>query len=199
MKLLGISGTIQGSKTARLVETVLREVEKNHPNVQVQLLDLRHYNLQFCDGRDLSSYNEDTRKVIQTVAQADFYLIGSPIFNASIPAPLKNVFDLMPPSVFRHKVMGFVANGETYQHYLVVENQLKPIAGYLRCYVAPSFVFANSEHFNPNNEICDEDVLKRIRELANELVHMQYRLSNTAFSSFSCERNGFQRQGLPWG
>jgi len=172
VKLLGISGTILGAKTAILVQNVLNEVKKNHPDVEVELLDLREYDLQFCDGRDPADYNEDTRKVIEAVTSADFYLIGSPIFNGSMPAPLKNVIDLVPPAVFRHKVMGFVANGGTYQHYLVIENQLKPIAGFLRAYVAPSFVYANTEHFDHSNELVDEDVLERIRALANELVHM---------------------------
>jgi FAD reductase [NAD(P)H] len=179
MKLLGISGTILGAKTAILVEKVLNEVKKNHPDTEVEILDLRNYNLQFCDGRNPSLYNEDTKKVIETVSQADFYLIGSPIFNGSMPAPLKNLFDLVPPSVFRHKVMGFVANGGTYQHYLVIENQLKPIAGYFRAYVTPSYVYANTNHFNQENEIVDEDVLERIGNLADELVHMQLGLKET--------------------
>lgn len=182
MKLLGISGTILGIKTAILVQQVLYEVKKNHPDTEVQMLDLRSFDLQFCDGRDSSAYNEDTKKVVEAVSQADFYLIGFPIYNGSMPAPLKNVFDLVPPSVFRHKVMGFVANGGTYQHYLVIENQVKPIAGYLRAYVAPSYVYANTDHFNSENQIVDTEVLERIRNLADELVHMQQGLKESVKS-----------------
>lgn len=68
--------------------------------------------------------------------------------------------------------MGFVATGGTYQHYLVVENQLKPIAGFLRAFVATCYVYLNSDHFNKQNEIVDEDVLSGITHLANEVVHM---------------------------
>ncbi|MDQ0341022.1 FMN reductase/FAD reductase [NAD(P)H] [Caldalkalibacillus uzonensis] len=179
MKLLGISGTILGSKTAVLVKQVLDEVEKLRANVQIEFLDLKNYELQFCDGRPTSHYNDDTQEVIKKVSEADLYLIGSPIFNGSIPAPLKNVFDLVSPEVFRHKVMGFVANGGTYQHYLVIENQLKPIAGYLRCYVAPSYVYAHSQHFNTNNEIIDTDLLNRIQKLATELIIMHRGIEKT--------------------
>lgn len=172
MKLLGISGTILGAKTAVLVEAVLQQVKEQYPGVEVEMLDLRGLDLQFCDGRDPAHYNEDTRKVIESVSQADLYLIGFPIFNGSLPAPLKNVFDLVPPSVFRHKVMGFVANGGTYQHYLVIENQVKPIAGYFRAFIAPSCVYAHTDHFNSKNEITDGEVRERIRNLADELVKM---------------------------
>ncbi|MBY0121415.1 NADPH-dependent FMN reductase [Bacillus sp. S/N-304-OC-R1] len=173
MKILGISGTIIGSKTAVLVDTVLKEIKDRYPEIETELLDLRKYHMEFCDGRNPDLYNEDTKKIMKRVIEADFYVIGFPIFNASIPAPLKNIFDLLPPSVFRHKVMGFAANGGTYQHYLVIENQIKPIAGYYRSYVAPSYVYLNNSHFNEQNEIRDEEILKRIEELAEELVVLQ--------------------------
>lgn len=179
MKLLGISGTILGAKTAILVKKILDEIKQKHPDVEVKMLDLRDYDMQFCDGRKIDDYNEDTRKIIEKVSNADFYLIGSPIFNCSIPAPLKNLLDLIPPDVFRHKVMGFAANGGTYQHYLMIENQLKPIAGYLRAYVAPGYVYAHTSHFNERNEIYDEDIIRRVRDLADELVHMQQGIGKT--------------------
>ncbi|MEH7374507.1 NADPH-dependent FMN reductase [Neobacillus drentensis] len=173
MKLLGISGTIIGAKPRIVVEKVLDKVKKNHPEIEVELLDLRDYDVQFCDGRNPSTYNEDTKKVIDIVSSADFYIIGTPIFNGSITGPLKNLFDLINPKDFRNKVMGFIATGGTYQHYLVIENQLKPIAGFLRAFVAPGFVYANNDHFNQKNELVDQEVLQRVSALAEEVVFMQ--------------------------
>ncbi|WP_285768444.1 NAD(P)H-dependent oxidoreductase [Peribacillus sp. SI8-4] len=173
MKLLGISGTIVGSKTKVVVERVLEEVRNNHPDIEVELLDLKNYDLQFCDGRNPSTYSEDTKKVIDIVTSADFYIIGTPIFQGSITGALKNLFDLVPPKDFRNKVMGFVANGGTYQHYLVIENQLKPIASYFRAFVAPGSVYAHNDHFNAQNELTDEAVLQRINLLSEEVVFMQ--------------------------
>lgn len=173
MKLLGISGTIIGAKPRIVVEKVLDEVKKNHPEIEVELLDLRDYDVQFCDGRNPSTYNEDTKKVIDIVSSADFYIIGTPIFNGSITGPLKNLIDLINPKDFRNKVMGFIATGGTYQHYLVIENQLKPIAGFLRAFVAPGYVYANNDHFNQQNELVDQEVLQRVSALAEEVVFMQ--------------------------
>jgi FAD reductase [NAD(P)H] len=178
MKLLGISGTIIGSKTLVVVEKVLEHVRRHDPEVQTELLDLKRYDVQFCDGRDPSTYTGDTKKVIDIVSDADCYIIGTPIFNGSLTAPLKNLIDLMPVSVLRNKVMGFAANGGTYQHYLVIENQLKPIAGYFRAYVAPNYVYTHNDHFNQYNEITDPDVLERIFQLAEEIVLMQKALKS---------------------
>lgn len=132
MRLLGISGTITGtSKTLVIIQEVLEQIQKEYSEVEVELLNMEDYDVQFCDGRDPSSYTGDTKRVIDIVSSADFYIIGTPIFNGSMTGVLKNLFDLVPVSVFRNKVMGFIATGGTYQHYLVIENQLKPIAGYL--------------------------------------------------------------------
>ncbi|MBS8263982.1 NADPH-dependent oxidoreductase [Mesobacillus boroniphilus] len=181
MKLLGISGTIIGAKTGIVVRKVLDDVKKKYPDIEVEMLDMMDYDVEFCDGRPPEKYSVDTRAVIEKVSSADFYVIGTPIFQGSIPGVLKNLFDLIHPDAFRNKVMGFVANGGTYQHFLVIENQLKPIAGYFRAFVAPSYVYANYDHFNRENEIVDEDLLNRISSLADEVVHMQKSLKgNTA-------------------
>ncbi|WHY02868.1 NAD(P)H-dependent oxidoreductase [Neobacillus sp. DY30] len=179
MKLLGISGTIIGAKTSIVVLKVLEEVKKHHPNVEIELLDLREFDVQFCDGRNPGAYTGDTKKVLDIIQSADFYIIGTPIFQGSLSGPLKNVFDLINPKDFRNKVMGFVATGGTYQHYLVVENQLKPIAGFFRAFVAPGYVYVNNDHFNKDNEIIDQEVLNRISDLAKEVVFMQEALKST--------------------
>jgi FAD reductase [NAD(P)H] len=172
LKLLGISGTIIGSKTLAVVEKVIERARRLDPQIETEILDLKKFNVQFCDGRHPGLYEGDTRRVIEMVSAADGYIIGTPIFQASLSGALKNLFDLVPSSAFRNKVIGFIATGGTYQHYLVIENQLKPIAGYFRAYTAPDYVYVHADHFNQNNEIIDADVLMRLEILAKEVVHM---------------------------
>lgn len=111
MKLVGISGAIIGTKTAIVVNKVLEEVKKLDPEIETELLDMKEYDVQFCDGRDPSAYTGDTKKVIDSVISSDFCLIGTPIYQASMSGVLKNLFDLIPPSALQQKVIGFVATG----------------------------------------------------------------------------------------
>jgi FMN reductase/FAD reductase [NAD(P)H] len=173
MKLLAISGTVFGSKTSTILKSVLEEVNKLDENIETELLDLRDYNVQFCDGREIAAYSEETRKVIEKVCSADFYVLGTPILHCSFTGALKNLLELIPISAFEHKVIGFVANGGNDQHYLVVEHQLKPIAGYLKAYCAPSYVYVHRDQFDQNNQITDPQVIEQIRQLAKEIVYMQ--------------------------
>lgn len=177
MKLLGISGTLVGAKTASVVNQLLKEAKVLDTELETELLDLSDYQIDFCDGRPLTEYSDDTQKVMDMIVSADALIIGTPIFQASLSGALKNLLDLVPSAALRGKVIGFAATGGTYQHFLVIENQLKPIAGYFRAYTAPDYVYAHRDHFNEKNEISDSSVLERIQQLATQVVHMSKALS----------------------
>jgi FAD reductase [NAD(P)H] len=172
MKILGISGTLIGKKTTSLVNTILNEIQASNHSVETELLDLSEYKVEFCDGRPITSYNQDTQMAMEKINTADCFIIGTPIFQASLTGALKNLLDLIPPDALRGKVIGFVATGGTYQHFLVIENQLKPIAGYFKAYVAPDIIYAHRDHFNENNEIVDIDILERVHLFAKQVLDM---------------------------
>ena len=178
MKILGVSGTITGSKTLVVINKVLEEIKKRNPEVEVQLLDLKQYDVQFCDGRPTEEYTRDTAKVIDMISSADGYIIGTPIFQGSFSGALKNLIDLVPPSVFHHKVMGFAATGGNNLHYLVIENQLKPIAGYLKTFVAPSYIFAQNKQFDSLNRMIDPELVENIESFSDDFSYMFNRLSH---------------------
>ena len=66
MKIVGISGTITGSKTLVVINKVIEEIKYNNPKAAVEVVDLKQYNVQFCDGRPPSDYTGDTRKVMDS-------------------------------------------------------------------------------------------------------------------------------------
>ncbi|TFB21722.1 NAD(P)H-dependent oxidoreductase [Filobacillus milosensis] len=172
MKILLINGTIVGEKTKVLLNEVEKQLIEYIPSNQIEIIHLEDLKLEFADGRTKEQYNEDTHKLIDEIESADGYIIASPIFQGSIPGVLKNVFDLISPKGMRYKPVSILANGGTFQHHLVVENQLKPILDYFKCLVTPNYVYAQTSHFSHTNELIDEDVARRIQELAR--VFHQY-------------------------
>lgn len=179
MKVLGISGTITGSKTLIVLNKIMENLKGAMPEIEVELLDLKQYNVQFCDGRPSTEYTGDTKRVIEMVSSADCYVIGTPIFQGSFTGALKNLIDLVPPSIFNEKIMGFVGTGSSSQHCLVIEYQLKPIANYLNAYVAPKIVFAHNEQFNAQNEIHDPELSKMIENFTRQYEFLINRLRRT--------------------
>lgn len=171
VKIIGISGSIVGTKTRIAVEAVLDKLKAQHTNIEVELINLGDYQLVFSDGRDYRDYTGDTKTVIDKIMSADAYIIGTPIFQASIPGTLKNLLDLLPNTVFKNKIVGMLATGGTARHYLVLEQQLKPILSYMGAMLVPKYVFVEEKCFQ-NKAIIDDEVLLRLAKLGNDTLHM---------------------------
>ncbi|RYG71655.1 NAD(P)H-dependent oxidoreductase [Lentibacillus lipolyticus] len=167
MNIVGLSGSRVGSKTRTAMEYTLGVVAEKYPDVQTTLIDLAEYDVQFSDGRDYREYEGDTKYVTQTIMDADAIIIGTPIFQASIPATLKNIFDLIPVNAFQDKVVSMLVTAGSPKHYLIVEQQLKPILCYMKAQVVQTYVFIEAKDFN-QKEIINDDVLFRIDHLVED-------------------------------
>lgn len=169
MKIVGLSGSIVGSKTRTAMNYTVQELVEKYPESEVTLIDLADYNVEFSDGRDYREYEGDTKYIAETIMEADAIIIGTPIFQASIPATLKNIFDLLPEKAFRDKVVSMLVTAGSPKHYLIVEQQLKPILSYMKGQVVQTFVFIEEKDFY-RKEIVDDDTIFRIGRLVEDTV-----------------------------
>lgn len=183
MKLLGVSGSLTPrSKTLLAIEKVLEFAAQSDPNTQTQLLNLRDYRVEFCDGRDPSEYTGDTRLVIDQIVHADALIIGTPVYRGSYTGALKNLFDLIPNEALNGKVVGFVATGGTYHHYLVLEHLLTPLAGYFRAIVAPGSVYVHNGHYS-DKKLVDPEIIHRLKRLSDNIVFLSHAIRNKNISA----------------
>lgn len=169
MRIVGVSGSIVGSKTRTAMNYTIKELVEKYPESEVTLIDLADYNVQFSDGRDYREYEGDTKYVAETIMEADAIIFGTPIFQASIPATLKNIFDLLPEKAFRDKVVSMVVTAGSPKHYLIVEQQLKPILSYMKAQIVQTYVFIEEKDFY-RKEIVDDDAIFRIQRLVEDTV-----------------------------
>ncbi|TYS14129.1 NAD(P)H-dependent oxidoreductase [Rossellomorea vietnamensis] len=169
MKIVGLSGSKVGSKTRTAMNYAVKSISKNDPEAEVTLLDLADYDIQFSDGRNYLEYEGDTGHVTKTLMEADAIIIGTPVFQASIPATLKNIFDLLPQNAFRDKVVSIIVTAGSAKHYLIAEQQIKPILSYMKAQIVQTYVFIEESDFH-RKEITNDDVLFRIERLAEDTV-----------------------------
>lgn len=169
MKIVALAGSIIGSKTKTAICKVVDILQEKYPAHEVTLLDLADYNIVFSDGRNYFEYDGDTKYVTETIMAADALIIGTPTFQASIPATLKNIFDLLPVNAFRDKVVSMVVTAGTAKHYLMIEQQVKPILAYMKAHIVPTYVFIEEKDFL-RKEIVNDDVLFRLERLAEDTV-----------------------------
>src|SRR5699024_11694088 len=95
----------------------VKKVREQYPDALITLLDLAEYQMVFSDGRNYFDYEGDTKYVTETIMAADAIMIGTPTFQASIPASLKNVFDLLSVNDFRDKVLMSIMTSGTSKQY----------------------------------------------------------------------------------
>ncbi|GGA71732.1 NADPH-dependent FMN reductase [Ornithinibacillus halotolerans] len=174
MKLVGISGTLAGNKTSQAVHDVLNAVKNIDSTIDIELIDLKDYDIEFCRGEPLTYYNDETWSVVKKILNADFLVFGTPIYQASISGALKNLLDFFPEYAFKNKTTGIIATGASEKHFLVPEYQLRPILSYLKASIPSSYVFVHNNSFDiETDEIIDTKIAKRIQSLAEEMVFMQ--------------------------
>lgn len=169
MKIVLLAGSNVGTKTRTAMDHTLKIMNEKYPDVETTLLDLAEFEMVFSDGRNYWEYEGDTKYVTETVMAADAIIIGTPTFQASIPATLKNIFDLLPVNAFRDKVVGTLVTAGSAKHYLMVEQQLKPILAYMKAQIVQTYVFIEEQDFH-RKEIINDDVIFRIDRLIEDTV-----------------------------
>src|SRR5699024_2035552 len=169
MNIVLLSGSIVDSKI-RTSMTYLNQALNNQDDThQVNFIDLKELELVFSYCRNYLDYNGDTLYLTQTLMNADVIFIGFPIFQASIPGTLKNVFDLLPVNAFKDKIVSILATAGSPKHYLIPETKIKPILGYMNANIMQNYVFIEERDFL-NNEIVNYDILFRIDDLVSSTL-----------------------------
>lgn len=169
MKIVALAGSIVGSKTKIAMLKTVEIFKEMYPEHEIILLDLAEYTLEFSDGRNYFEYEGDTKYVTETIMAADAIIFGTPTFQASIPATLKNIFDLLPINAFRDKVVSSVVTAGSEKHYLMVQQQLNPILAYMKAHIVPTYVFIEEKDFL-RKKIVNDDILFRLERLVEDTV-----------------------------
>jgi len=169
MKLLGISGGLS-QKTFVAIEKALDFAYQYDNSIDIDVINVGELDVQFCDGRDPAKYEGDAKLIIDKIIAADALIFGTPMYRGSYTGLLKNVFDLIPNDALMGKPVGLIATGGSDHHYLAVEHELKPLLGFFLAHAIPGSVYANNDHYS-NRDLVSQDVLNRLRELAESIVN----------------------------
>lgn len=170
MNILVLSASNIGKTTKVATETIFESLVTTYQTQhEIKYLNLQDMDIQFSDGRNYLDYKGDTQEITQAIMKADVIFFGTPIFQASIPATLKNIFDLLPQNALQFKTVSMIVTAGTEKHFLIPEIQLKPILSYMKANIVSNYVFLlDSEIIN--GEIINDDVYFRIDTLIEDTM-----------------------------
>lgn len=188
MNVVVLAASNVGTKTKTAMSYINKQLEEKHSMHEVSFIDLTEKKIEFADGRNYLEWTGDTFEVTHAIMNADVIYIGFPIFQASIPATLKNVFDLLPVNALLDKTVAIVSTAGSEKHFLVAEMMLKPILNYMKAHVVQTTVFITETAFG-RGEIIEDDIIIRLENLTDLTLsiakaHEQIRLEEEAKFGF---------------
>jgi FMN reductase len=94
------------------------------------------------------------QRALAEVADADAFVIGSPVYRASYAAPLKAFLDHLPrgrwgetEAPITARAVGMVMTGATWQHYLAIDTLRTVLAGFFAAHVLAPGLYVPGEGF----------------------------------------------------
>lgn len=172
MNIVILSGSNAGRKTCAAMDVAYQQFQEEEASAKLKLFDLKDMDMPWADGRNYLDYSGPIAELLLAIMQADALVIGFPVYQASIPAILKNVLDMLPTQALKYKAVAVVATAGSYHHQLVAEYQLKPILSYLKASVVPSYVFIHEKDFD-QGQIINDNVNFRMKDLVHQtLMHI---------------------------
>jgi MsuE subfamily FMN reductase len=176
LKLLAINGSLTPppSRTRVVLDLALAGAKAYDADIETEVLELRDFALEFCDGRSPDAYNYDTRRALALVAEADAYLVATPVYRGSYTGALKNFFDLIPndpkgQDPLRAKAVGLLATGGSDHHYLVLEHELRPLLGFFGAYTLARAIYASPKDFDAQKQVQGR-LVEDLTQLGQELA-----------------------------
>ncbi|MEE8110614.1 MAG: NAD(P)H-dependent oxidoreductase [bacterium] len=172
IKVVGISGSLRnGSYTQMAAEIALQGAKG--VGARTQLIDLRQYNLIFCDGKeDESSYPEDVFRLRKEVQQAQGIILATPEYHGSFSGVLKNAMDLMGFDEFEGKMIGLIGVAGGRMGAFSALNSLREIGRALHAWVIPEQASIPQawDVFNEDGSMKEKDLENRVAEVGCQVT-----------------------------
>jgi len=169
VRIAGISGSRRaGSYTRMAVGAALLGATES--GAEVELIDLRAYELPFADGGDSTA--PDLERLRASVKQADGVILGTPEYHGSVSGVLKNALDLMGFEEFEGKMVGLVGVSGGVMGAFNALNELRNIGRALHAWVVPeqAAVAEVWKAFEKSGAVKDEKIARRLMDVGRAVA-----------------------------
>ena len=139
---------------------------------QTQLIDLRDYQLMFCDGGDSEKLPKDVVRLRDEVKRAQGIILATPEYHGGYSGVLKNSLDLMGFDEFEGKMLGLVGVSAGSMGALGALNALRSVGRAVHAWVVPeqAGVPHVNDVFDEKGNCKDKSVEKRLRAVGRQVA-----------------------------
>jgi NAD(P)H-dependent FMN reductase len=186
IKVIGICGSLRTKSYTRLaLQIALKGAEES--GVNTELIDLREYNLVFCDGGESEEdYPEDVYRLRKKVYEAEGIILGTPEYHGSVSGVLKNAIDLLGFKEFEGKMVGLVGVSGGDMGAINALNSLRNIGRSVHAWVLPSQVSIPqaARAFDSYGNIKSDELEKRLKNVGKKVARFASLHSSESAKNF---------------
>jgi FMN reductase len=168
-RVVGICGSLRpGSHTQQALAVALRGAEE--AGAETQLIDLRNYQLVFCDGGE--ELTADVARLRADVKRAQGIILATPEYHGGYSGVLKNALDLMGFDEIEGKMIGLIAVSAGSMGGLAALNSLREVGRALHAWVVPeqASVPHVADVFDESGRCTDARIEKRLWAVGRQVA-----------------------------
>ena len=174
--IVGICGSLRDGSYTRSATKIALEGAKE-VGADTHLIDLRMYNLLFCDGKENEEkYPDDVFRLRKEVARAKGIILGTPEYHGGISGVLKNALDLMGFDEFEGKMIGLVGVSGGRLGAINALNHLRTIGRTLHAWVIPeqASIAEAYKEFDGSGKMKSRELANRIQEVGRQVARFAF-------------------------
>ncbi|WP_372369122.1 NADPH-dependent FMN reductase [Candidatus Uabimicrobium sp. HlEnr_7] len=175
ISVIGISGSIrENSYTSAAVELALEGAQEF--GAEVELIELRKYELVFCNTEGEDNYPKDVAKLREKVESAHGIILGTPEYHGGYSGVLKNALDLMGFKQFEGKMMGLIGVSGGKMGAINALNGLRVVGRTLHSWVIPQQASISEawKKFDDKGSLADKDLHKQVKNVGQQLAKFSF-------------------------
>lgn len=172
----GLSGSLREMSYTRMAVRIALDGAEE-AGARVRMLDLRDYELVFCEGKDDEvEYPAGVHRLRGDLEAAQGIVIGTPEYHGGMSGVLKNALDLMGFPQFEGKMVGLVGVSGGAMGALGALGSLRNIGRSLHAWVIPeqAFVPHAPDAFDAEGRLRDEGLYRRVHEVGRQVARFAH-------------------------
>ncbi len=175
VKILALCGSLREKSYTRMALKIALEGAAEL-KTETQLIDLRDYNIPFCDDSKENYNSPDVLKISKLLKESDGVIIGSPEYHGCYTGVLKNLLDLLGFDEFQGKMIGLVGIAGGSLGATNTLNGLRTIGRQLHGWILPGQVSIPraSSAFNEFGRLNDEKLENRLKDVGREVAKFAF-------------------------
>ena len=172
VRVVGMCGSLRKESYTRMaLKVALRGAEE--VGAEAHLIDLRDYQLIFCDGGDRDDDRpKDVVRLCDEVKRAQGILLATPEYHGGYSGVLKNALDLMGFDEFEGKMIGLVGVSGGNMGAFDALSALRSVGRALHAWVVPEQAAVTNvdEVFDDKGKCKDEAIERRLKAVGRQVA-----------------------------